>query len=312
MSCEAIRKQLLLFPYNELSFEQEEQVQDHLAECEACRNELTLIRQMHSALDQSEAEPAAEVLAGCRRNLRLSVAALSEQSHPLSPKHSLLARLLGSNASQWFAPRWSLLYKPAGALALVAIGFFGARFLPASDAGTQRSRFEPVASRVRYVEPNDRGQVQIFVEETRQRVLSGNVNDEPIQRLLLVAARESADPGVRVETVGLLRNHADSTDVRRALLHALRHDPNAGVRLKALEGLRAFADEPDTRTVLAEVLLKDTNPGVRTQAIDLLTQTREPSIVGVLQEVMTREDNNYVRLKCQKILHELNASVETF
>jgi hypothetical protein len=64
--------------------------------------------------------------------------------------------------------------------------------------------------------------------------------------------------------------------------------------------------------VLAQVLLTDENPGIRTQAIDLLTQRREPAMVGVLQELMAREDNNYVRLKCQRALSEMNASVETF
>jgi HEAT repeat protein len=60
------------------------------------------------------------------------------------------------------------------------------------------------------------------------------------------------------------------------------------------------------------VLLTDSNPGVRTQAVDLLTQSREPSLAAVLQELLTHEENNYVRLKCQKALNEMNASVETF
>ena len=44
----------------------------------------------------------------------------------------------------------------------------------------------------------------------------------------------------------------------------------------------------------------------------MLVARRERDMVGVLQEVMSREDNNYVRLKCQKVLHEMNASAETF
>jgi hypothetical protein len=35
-------------------------------------------------------------------------------------------------------------------------------------------------------------------------------------------------------------------------------------------------------------------------------------MVGVLQELMSHEDNNYVRLKCQRALSDMNASVETF
>jgi len=103
-----------------------------------------------------------------------------------------------------------------------------------------------------------------------------------------------------------------SAEVRRALIFALQHDPNAGVRLKALDGLKSSAADPETRHALSQVLLADDNPGVRTQAIDLLTQKKEAAMVGVLQELMRKEDNSYVRLKCQKALHEMNASVETF
>jgi HEAT repeat protein len=110
----------------------------------------------------------------------------------------------------------------------------------------------------------------------------------------------------------ILKTRPYSADVRRALLQALQHDPNPGVRLKALEGLKQFAAEPDVRSTLAGVLLADDNPGVRTQAIDLLIQKREEDIVGVLQELMQKDNNNYVRLRCQRALQEMNASVGTF
>ena len=173
---------------------------------------------------------------------------------------------------------------------------------------------EMVRSRPGFVSWNraNSGQVQIVLEETRQRVLSGDIEDDAIRTLLLRAARESSDPGVRVETMDLLKGQPQSADVKRALLHALRTDTNAGVRLKALEALRPSAEDSETRQALAEVLLKDENPGVRTQAIDLLTSKREPELVGVLQEIMTRENNNYVRMKCQRALNEMNASAETF
>jgi hypothetical protein len=171
---------------------------------------------------------------------------------------------------------------------------------------------EPITSRVRYVEPGAPGQVQIVVDETRQRVLSGRVDDQAIQRLLLTAAKDSSDPGLRVESVDLLKNRSQSTEVRQALLYAVQHDSNAGVRLKALDGLKDFADDPETRRTLTEVLLKDNNPGVRTQVIDLLIPHHNNAMVGALQELMMKEDNDYIRMRCQKALHEMNASVETY
>ena len=61
----------------------------------------------------------------------------------------------------------------------------------------------PVASRVRYVEPEAAGKVQIIVEETQQKTLSGSLDDDDIQRLLLTAAKDPTDPGLRGESVGL-------------------------------------------------------------------------------------------------------------
>ena len=66
------------------------------------------------------------------------------------------------------------------------------------------------------------------------------------------------------------------------------------------------------RRVLSHVLLNDDNAGIRTQAVDLLIQNRGQEMVGVLQELMRREDNDYIRLRTQRVLREMNASVDTF
>ena len=210
-----------------------------------------------------------------------------------------------------FAPG---IAQPIGALAMLAIGFFGARMTPASFPGSVRSAglVEPASSRVRYVEPVGSGRVQIVVDETTQRTLSGNLDDQSIQRLLLTAAKDPSDAGLRVESVNLLKSQPQSAAVRSALLYAVQHDSNAGVRLKALDGLKDFADDPETRQTLTQVLLKDDCPGVRTQVIDLLIQHHADSMVGVLQEVMGKEQNGYIRMRCQRALHDMNASAETY
>ena len=197
---------------------------------------------------------------------------------------------------------------------MLALGFFGAHMLPNSFPGSfgAASVIDPATSHVRYVEPTGSGKIQIVVDETRQRTLSGSVDDRDIQRLLLVAAKDPADAGLRVESVDLLKNRPQSAEIRSALLYAVQHDPNAGVRLKALDGLKNFADDSDTRKALTQVLLTDDNPGVRTQVIDLLSPHPSEAMVGALQELMLKEDNDYIRTRVQKVLHEMNASVDTY
>ena len=300
MNCETAAKQLPLMLYGELTFDDEESLQQHLESCGPCRTELIKTTQFHRGLDRAEVDVDAALLADCRRHLRIATSAIAENGGP--------------RRSFWAGSIWNWFGKPVSALSLIAMGFFGARLVPTINVGGPLALGDvsPVASRVRFIEPQEAGQIQIVLEETRQRVLSGDMEDDGIRTLLLRAARESSDPGVRVETMDLLKAQPQSEDVRRALLHALQQDGNAGVRLKALEALRPSAADPETRHALTQVVLKDENPGVRTQAIDLLTSKHEPSLVGVLQEILTRESNSYVRMKCQRALSDMNASVETF
>lgn len=306
MKCDEARQTMPLFLYGELTFDKEELLEVHIDECASCREALAREKALFQSLDAAEMVPSPELLNRCRAELRGRL----EQVRPERVGFWDKIRQ-GFSIHFHFAPG---IMQPVGALAMLAVGFFGARMMPSSLPGPWRSAglVEPATSRVRYVEPVGAGKVQIVFDETRQRVLSGNVEDQAIQRLLLTAAKDPSDAGLRVESVDLLRSRPQSAEVRRALLYALQHDSNAGVRLKALDGLKDFADDPEARQTLTQVLLKDDNPGVRTQVIDLLIQHRSDSMVGVLQELMGKEDNGYIRMRCQRALHDMNASVETY
>jgi hypothetical protein len=203
-------------------------------------------------------------------------------------------------------------------VALVAIGFFAARLIPAgAPSGTGplsssvTSPTDEVYSTVRSVQPDNSGGVAISLDETRRRVVTGRMNDGNIQRLLLAAAHED-NPAVRVESVDLLRSQSGSTEVRDALLNVLSQDTNAGVRLKALEGLKPLAADSEVRNTLRRVLLADDNVAVRMLAIDLLVAQRDDNMVGMMQGLVQQENNNSVRLKLEKALRDMNASPGRF
>lgn len=307
MKCEDVKTMLPLFLYGEMNFEDEERVELHIDECADCRTAMMQHKAMFKSLDTAELTPSQEFLDDCRAELHEKLA------HAEPERAGFWDKLRqGFTVHFHFAPG---VAQPVGAVAMLIVGFMAARMIPPSFLGPFNSASvagDPSASRVRYVEPMGSGKVQIVLDETRQRVLSGNLDDQAIQRLLLTAAKDPSDAGLRVESVDILKTRPQSTEVRKALLVALQHDPNAGVRLKALDGLKEFATDPETRQVLTQVLLKDDNPGVRTQVIDLLMQHRSDKMVGVLQELMGKEDNGYIRMRCQKALREMNASVETY
>lgn len=304
MNCDGATRNFSLFLYGELSLDEEQALQEHLEACPACRKTFEEEEALHELLDRREQTPSAVLLARCRRDLNLRLQA--EAARPAGWRAWFSNPFAALRISPAFA-------RPLGALALVAIGFFAARWTAPGPSGETAAGFlDPGVARVRYVQAQPSGQVRVVVEETRQRLVTGDLADEQIHRLLLAATRESADAGLRAESVELLRTRPVSSEVRSALIHALQHDPNPGVRLKALDALKAHAGEADVRDTLAQVLLEDDNPGVRTQAIDLLIQHKEDAIVGVLQEAVQRESNSYIRMRCQRALQEMNASVGTF
>jgi hypothetical protein len=307
MNCETAKHQLVLSAYGELSFDEEETLEQHLDACASCAAERVKLEKLSSLLDTGEAEIPAGLLARCRRELAVS---LQQERARQSPWVTL--RNFWRN---WIVnpPMW---LRPLGAVAMLAVGFFGARLVPVHSTALAQMGVPqdppPVISKVRLVNPDETGQVRVRYDEVRQRELRGNLGDERIRRLLLAAAADPADPGLRVDSIDILKNQTSDNEVRRALLNALRADTNSGVRLKALEALRPYAHDSETRQVLAQVLLTDDNPGVRTQAIDLLLLSKEPDVAGVLQQLLRREEDGYVRSRSQKALNDMKASVGTF
>ena len=77
-----------------------------------------------------------------------------------------------------------------------------------------------------------------------ERTISGSRDDQQIRELLMAAAKEGADPGLRAQTVTILVGDADDSDVREALAFAMANDENTNVRLKAMEGLSATPTTP--------------------------------------------------------------------
>ncbi len=299
LTCEAVERQLDLYLYGELNFTEEERVVEHLESCARCQSALAATQSLHQALETHEPPVPDGLLVSARRGLRARIA--SEPPPVQTPLFAQWAALLSAG---WL--------RPVGALAAVVLAFLAGRSVPVGPAAVEPRELTPSATRVRYVEPSPDGSVQIALDETRQRVVSGTLADPRIKALLIAAAKDPSDPGLRVESVEVLCSRSQEGEIRDALIYALEHDANSGVRLKALEGLKSYAKDEKTRLAITRVLLHDTNPGVRAQAIDVLTQVREQDMVGPLQEALRKEDNGYVRMRTQRVLEDMKASPGIF
>lgn len=306
MSCEQISVELPLYTYGELTQEEEERVEQHLAACAVCTSELARLRAFSRAMSAAEAPVSELLLNRCRVDL---ARAIRLESASAAPRRGWVEGL-----RDWMHMGVGLRI-PAGALALIAAGFLAGKLAPGSlpwlgsfGSGAQQAGIVNVRS----VEPDPSGGVRIAFDKVSRDSVSGTMEDPRIRELLLSSAHNESNAGLRVEAVGIMKDHAGQADVRNALLDALRHDPNVGVREEALAGLAQYRDDPAVRTTLTESLLNDANPGVRVKVIDLLTARKDASIVGPLQNLMQKEDNRYVRSRATDALRGMNASVGTF
>ena len=149
--------------------------------------------------------------------------------------------------------------------------------------------------------------VTVKYDAVSPQVRTGSLNDPNIQQLLLYAARNNYNPGVRMDSVDLLTQQPNDTHVREALMYALRYDSNTGVRLKALDGLGpSVKDDVQVRDAVLESLMADTNPGVRIEALRLLVPVRADSSVRiVLQRLAAKDENRYIRSQARTLLSQL-------
>jgi hypothetical protein len=132
----------------------------------------------------------------------------------------------------------------------------------------------------------------------------GSLDDPAIQQLLLFAARNNTNSGVRMDSVALLTQKPEDSKVREALIYALRYDKNVGVRLKSLEALKPYVTEDmRVRDAMLEALMGDSNPGVRTQALNVIRQVKQDaSVRAVLMQLADKDPNNFIKNESKRIL----------
>ena len=309
MNCEWTRANAALYVYDELKDDERYELERHVERCAACKNELDSVRGFRlamSAAPQPEVSP--NLLAGSR--MRLSEALESEE--PSRGWHRFTFDFAG-----WLQ---SMKFAPALTAALLMIGF-AAGTLTTWQVTTQRHGAEvvqtgttplPVDSAsiagIRGI-TQDPGsdQVKIQYDKVYTDQAQGSINDPKIQQLLLFAARNNINSGLRLDSVDLLAKSSDDSHVREALMYALRYDRNPGVRLKALDGLRSYVkDNQQVRDAVLEALLQDTNPGVRTQAISLRETVKNDSSVRQALAALAQQDKDkYIQGESKRVLANL-------
>ena len=304
MKCEWVQENIQLYIYNELADDARYELEQHLGRCPECATELKTARKFHGMLsDFPVAEPTPNLLASSRMRL--------QEALETAEQGGFWNRLMFDP----FAWLRQVRFSPALAAAIFIVGFGGGigttyKYLsgPKAPGGEGGPVSQASITGIQSItqEPGT-DQINIKYNTTATEQTSGSLNDQRIQQLLLFAARNNYNSGVRMDSVDLLTQKPNDTNVREALIYALRYDSNPGVRLKALNGLGAYVkDDVRVRNALLEGLMNDANPGVRTEAMRLLAPVKaDSSVRAVLQRLADNDQNQYIRLRARNMLAQM-------
>ena len=306
MNCDWVKENAALYIYDELTDAERHEVEQHAERCAACKQELAAAGDFKMTMSAvAIEEPSPNLLAASRMRLQEAL----ETAHQ-------------SNGWSRFAfdfAGWLQQVKlaPALTVALLIFGFAGGVMttyamlrkggpvsIPGNAAGVTQPSEAAIASISGITQEPGSNKVHINYSTLTPAQAEGSLDDPAIQQLLLFAARNNTNSGVRMDSVALLTQKPEDSKVREALIYALRYDKNVGVRLKSLEALKPYVKEDmRVRDAMLEALMGDSNPGVRTQALNVIRQVKQDaSVRAVLMQLADKDPNNFIKNESKRIL----------
>ncbi|MGA7521864.1 MAG: HEAT repeat domain-containing protein [Acidobacteriaceae bacterium] len=320
MNCELAQEDIVLAVYGELPDDRTHRLEQHLAHCEACRQEMEAISALHKAMSAAPpVEPSPSLVARARVRLDEALDTLPQggvlrrigqtfrrgvghlQGAPVLASTLLLA---GLGAGAWGGYHYGVrsaaaAVQPPAALQSAAAAPVAADIDAAQIAGVSNVDFEPGSDNV-----------EVRFYRVLPETAFGTIDDPQIRQLLVLGTRNRGNPTVHDSSVDLLAqacragHDCNGGPIRNALMVALRYDRNATVRRKALEGLEPYIGvDMRVRDAILEALLHDPDASVRTEAIGLLEPVEaDSSVREVLQTLASQDQNPHIRFVSRQYL----------
>lgn len=311
MKCEWVRENIVLEVYGELADDARHELEQHVVRCTDCAAELKAEREFHAllALDRA-ADPTPNLVAASRMRL--------QEALETAKQGSFFSRLAFDPAN-WLR---QVKFSPALASAILILGFAGGigtavKFygrgpqpIPAvggTPQGTGDAGIAAIAGIDSITQDPGTNQVSIKYNTVAPQQYQGSLTDQKVQELLLYAARNNYNSGVRVDSVGLLAQRSSDQQVREALMYALQNDTNPGVRLKSLDALGNYVKtDTNVRDAVLRALVNDDNSGLRIEALRLIEPVKaDGSVRGVLMALAAKDQSTYIKSQARTMLAQL-------
>jgi anti-sigma factor RsiW len=277
MKCERVAELLPDYLQGGLGHDLDDQVEDHLEQCAHCAAEVALWKDL-ATLPVEQPSPA------LRSRFHAMLSAYGEgrgekaQPEARRESHGILAGWL---AGSWLRPA-SVAF--AGALAMLAIGFFAGR------------------STVVPVNPPQNSNQVAQLTEMRDELTN-------MRQLVVLSMLQEQSATERMQGVSWSTQDTQSDPkILSALLHTLRYDTNVDVRLAALDALSRHGNQAEVRSGLLEALPTQQSPLVQVAMIDLMVELHDTNAIPQLKKFEGDNDlNPSVRERATWAIQHLNS-----
>ena len=272
MECGFDKELLTLWLSDQLTADERVRVDEHVAGCAECRQELESGRRLWDRLGDIPApEPPAGALV--RFNAMLDSFKGSEAGETAGPGvFAWLKRLFAVQPA--FMLTYSLLLVIAGA----GVGhWLNASPKTAADTSSKQ----------------------------QLEVLSKQVSD--MREMIMTSLLQNPSASERIRGVSYTSEiRTVNKGVTEALLTTLNNDPNVNVRLVTLEALTHYADDPAVREGLVQSILQQNSPLVQAALTDVMLKLQEKKAIRPFRKLLEQKDLNVlVRNKIQATIARL-------
>ncbi|GAA3999901.1 hypothetical protein GCM10022408_08630 [Hymenobacter fastidiosus] len=267
-----MQPELLAWLAGDLAAADQQAVDAHLAQCPACRQELTAVRELWQAMGTLPVPEPSELLRPRFYSMLAGFQAAEQQRQRWSVA-GIRERL-----REWWQPAYAL--RLAYSLALLLVGLVAGYGLKGTPAAPEVARQAPTATAA--------------PETSRQVLLLEQLaNPSAVQRLKAVSHAEELAP--------------TNERVLAALLSTLNQDPNVNVRLAALEVLTGLTQEPIVRQGLVKSLTQQDSPLVQSALADVMVQLQDRRSVRPLRKLLQQDNlNEQVKSKIEQSIETLS------
>lgn len=269
MKCEEYDGLLTGWLNNELTPADKKQLEQHLAGCAACREELAGMQKLWAMMDKVEVpEPSMHMRADFSAMLNDYKASLASKK----------------GAAEGIKAQWSWLWdwqrkSPLAYTLVIVLISFGCGYLAFNLTGNGKDR--------------------------QMRELTSQVHE--LKQTMMLALLENPSASERMRGVNYTSQikHADK-EVINALLATLNSDPNVNVRLTTLDALTRLAGHPEVREGLVQSINQQDSPLMQSAIADVMLKLQEKRSVKSFRELLKQKNLDHgVRDKIKETITQL-------